>query len=406
MKRVWGRALIVLIVVVAVVSVGLVSTAPAEERKEILIGASLPLTGSVAPHGRDLKWAYELAVSTVNSKGGIFVKDLGKKLKVKLIIADNGTNTMKSATLVEKLANHDKVDMMLGGGEPMTVLGDCLAAEKNKIYYHTAFGFPAFLWKQKKFKWSTDFFVSADELVTPPFELLKAMDNQQRPKKMALIVEDTFAGKGMLDVCRKKAKSYGVKVPLELKLPLNSTGFSQQVSKIRETGVDCMIIFAPPKDLETFVLELKKNKLNVPFIYTFKGAWAGQFWKDLGKDAQYIVADGFWSMDYPFEGAKELGEKYRETFGEYSITVGMFHALAQILFQAIEKAGSLDGAKVRAAVLSHRFDTVMGPVKYDEVGHAGFSPVSGQWWDGKQMLVYPSNYAIWKVKLAPPWDQR
>lgn len=48
----------------------------------------------------------------------------------------------------------------------------------------------------------------------------------------------------------------------------------------------------------------------------------------------------------------------------------------------------------------------MGPVKYAEDGHAKFPAVAAQWWDGKQMLVYPSEYATWKVKPAPPWDQR
>ena len=87
MKRFCGGALIVLIVILAGVAGGLVSISEAEERTEILIGASIPLTGSLAAHGRDMKWAYELAVNEVNSNGGIFVKDLGKKLKVKTDLA-------------------------------------------------------------------------------------------------------------------------------------------------------------------------------------------------------------------------------------------------------------------------------------------------------------------------------
>jgi len=131
------------------------------------------------------------------------------------------------------------------------------------------------------------------------------------------------------------------------------------------------------------------------------------FWKDLGRDAQYIITnDVFWSMDYPFKGAKELGEKYFQTFNEYSVTVGLPYALAQILFEAIEKSGSLDSAKVREAVLSQTFDTVMGPVKYDQSGFATFLTNAAQWWDGKQMVVFPSKYATWELKLAPPWSQR
>lgn len=405
MGRFDTRTIIVVITVLGVLSFALISPAQPKERTEIVIGASLPLTGSLAPHGRDLKWAYELAASRINANGGIFVKDIGKKLKVKLITLDNGTNTMKSLALVERLINLEKVDMLLGGAEPMSVIANCMVAEKRKTYYHTAFGFPVFAWKEKKFKWSTNLFVTLKDITAPPFELLKKASGQPL-KKLALVAEDTFSGRGLLEALAKTARSHGIDVVLQLKLTVNSADYSQQVSKLREKGVDCMLVFASITDTETLVRHLKQSKVNVPFIYTWKGGWSGQFWKDLGKDAQYIIADGFWSMDYPFEGAKELGEEYLKTFKEYSITVGLSYALAQVLFQAIEKAGSVDGAKVRAAVISHQFDTVMGPLKYDENGHAGFPAVAAQWWDGKQMLVYPHNYTTRTVELAPPWDQR
>ncbi len=406
MKDFFRVAAIVSLVVMVVVSFGFESTAQAKQRTEIVIGLSLPLSGNWSAKGRELKWAYEQATDKVNSDGGIPVKDAGKKLKVKLIVLDNESNTMKSAIQVERLINFEKVDMLLGGMEGLTIMADCMAAEKYGTYYHTGFGFPTFRWKEKKFKWSTNYFVSTTALIEPPFELLKAMDSQQRPKKMALLIEDTFGGKGFLKVLQKKIQSYGFESPLEVFLPVGSSDYSQQISQLRAKGVDSAMIFTSLVDLETLVRQMKQSSLNVSFMYVWKGAWSGKLWKDLGKDAQYIFADGFWSMDYPFKGAKELGEEYYKAFGEYSITVGLPYALAQILFEAIEKAGSVDGAKVRAAVLAGRFNTVMGTVKYGEDGYAGFPAVAAQWWDGKQMLVFPAEYAVSKVKLAPPWDKR
>ncbi len=101
-----------------------------------------------------------------------------------------------------------------------------------------------------------------------------------------------------------------------------------------------------------------------------------------------------------------MGERYHKEFREYSVNVGLPYALCQVLFQAIEKAGTTDGAKVRQAVLDNTFDTVMGPVKYSAEGVALFQEISPQWWDGKQMLIYPPGYATWKIKLAPPWEKR
>jgi len=398
--------LVVLFVVPLVTLVGLPCVGSAQDKSEIVIGASIPLTGGVAAHGRDLKWAYELAASTLNADGGLFVKDYGKKLKVKVLTADNTSNPMKAASVVEKFINVDKVDMLLGCAEPTCVMAACLVAERYKKYYHTGFGFPAPAWLEKNFKWSTNFFFSMEQACAVPFEVLNSIDKPQRPQKLALVVEDSFSGKGLAAALRETGKKYGYEAVLQVELPVGSRDYTAQISKLKESGTDGILMYSSVEDLETLVRQLKKNNLNVPYIHTWKGGWAGTFWKDLNQDARYIIADGFWSMDYPFDGAQELGEKYYRTFNEYSITVGLSYALAQVLFQAIEKAGSLDGTKVRKSVLSHTFHTVMGPVKYDERGFAIFPSNAAQWWDGKQMVVHPTKYANWELKLAPAWDKR
>ncbi len=51
---------------------------------------------------------------------------------------------------------------------------------------------------------------------------------------------------------------------------------------------------------------------------------------------------------------------------------------------AIEKAGTLDGAKVREAVMSMEFkNTAMGNAKYRPDGTALHLLCAYQWWDGK-----------------------
>ncbi len=56
--------------------------------------------------------------------------------------------------------------------------------------------------------------------------------------------------------------------------------------------------------------------------------------------------------------------------------------------------------------MDNEFQTVMGKVKYDANGVATFVSTAHQWWDGKQMTVYPFKSTNYKIKLAPPWDNR
>ncbi|MBE9573460.1 MAG: amino acid ABC transporter substrate-binding protein [Proteobacteria bacterium] len=382
---------------------------PAEakkEKKEIFIGTNLPLTGILAGAGIEQRWAYQTAVDDINKAGGIFVKEYGKKLPVRLIVADDESDPGKAAAAVERLIKLKKVDLLLGGfAAPFGVIPGCITAEKYRKYYHTSICLiPP--WLEHKFQWSTLFFFELEQACSVPYEVMNTIPENERPKKLGLVMEDTFDGRAFAGVFRKLAEKYGYKFVMDEPWSVGAKDYSAQIIKAKSLGVDAILIFGADTDCITFIRQMKENKLNVKYFHGWKGTWAGEFWKALGKDAQYVLCDGFWSMDFPFPGAKKLGERYHDKFKKYSVSAGAVYGLCQILWQAIEKAGTLDSAKVRQAVLDNEFQTVMGKVKYDQNGVATFISTAHQWWNGKQMTVYPFKWTDYKVKAAPPWEKR
>ncbi len=398
----WLGVLLILVLLYIIAT----GAAFAAEKKEILIGTNLPMTGILAAVGVEQKWAYEQAVADVNKKGGIFVKEYGKKLPVKLIIADDETDPGKAAAVVERMIKMDKVDLLLGGfAAPFGVIPGCVTAEKYKKYYHTSICLiPP--WLEHKFKWSTLFFFDLGQACAVPFQVWDSLPASDKIKKPALLMEDSFDGRAFAGIFRDIAKKHGYTFALDEPWAIAQKDYSSLIIKAKSLGVDAILIFGSDADCITFVRQMKENKLSVKYMHGWKGTWAGEFWNALGKDAQYILCDGFWSMDFPYPGAKELGERYVKKFNKHSVSIGALYGLCQILWAAIEKAGTLDSAKVREAVLANEFETVMGKVKYDKDGVATFLSTAHQWWDGKQMLVYPFDRTTWKVKLASPWDKR
>ena len=377
-----------------------------KEKNEILIGTNLPLTGILAGAGIEQKWAYETAVADINKAGGIYVKEYGKKLPVRLIVADDESDPGKAAAGVERLIKQKKVDLLLGGfAAPFGVIPGCITAEKYRRYYHTSICLiPP--WLEHHFKWSTLYFFDLEQACSVPYEIWNSIPEDKRPQKPALIMEDTFDGRAFAGLFRNLAKKYGYKFVMDEAWAVGAKDYSAQIIKAKSLGVDSILIFGADTDVITFVRQMKENNLNVKYFHGWKGTWAGEFWKALGKDAQYILCDGFWSMDFPFPGAKGIGERYYDHFKKYSVSVGALYALCQVLWQAIEKAGTLDSAKVRQAVLDNEFETVNGKVKYDKDGVAIFTSTASQWWNGKQMTVYPFEWSKYKIKLAPPWNKR
>ena len=96
---------------------------------EIRIGVILPMTGREAKPGQYQKEGIELAMQQINQKGGVFVRELDKKLPLREIFYDDGSDQARSAGLVERAMTSDNVIAVLGGystalGEAESVMPD------------------------------------------------------------------------------------------------------------------------------------------------------------------------------------------------------------------------------------------------------------------------------------------
>jgi len=392
---------------VIVLFAGFFVTASAAEPKEIVVGAAISLSGPRAMGGSDLKWAYEQAIADVNKKGGVFVKQYGKKLHVKLVLADDEGTAPKAAEATERLIKLDKVDFLLStvGGD--TNIAGCIVAEKLKKYRHGSFLFP-FLYEPQHFKYSTNFFMDAGGAAEVPFLIWASLPESERPKNPALLMEDSADGKGFAEGFRAFAKKHGYTFAVDEVTAVGGRDFSPQLLKAKAKNVDAILEYSTPTDSITLVRQMKETGLNVRYFHGWQGVWPIEFYKALGKDSDYAIADGFWSGDLPYPGASELSERFIKEFGKQSVSVGLMYAQSQILWQAIERAGTLDSVKVRNAVLNTEFKgTVMGDVKYDpQTGQALFTSVAVQWLNGKLVLIYPLVKSAQKVKMAPDQNKR
>jgi ABC-type branched-subunit amino acid transport system substrate-binding protein len=85
---------------------------PGLSEDAIRIGAALPMSGSLARVGEDIKAALAACFSDANSKGGIYGR------RVELIVEDSGGDAAGTAQATRKLVEQDKVFALLGSFEP------------------------------------------------------------------------------------------------------------------------------------------------------------------------------------------------------------------------------------------------------------------------------------------------
>jgi branched-chain amino acid transport system substrate-binding protein len=99
--------------------------------KDIVLGASVQLTGPVANTGRYYRDAYQLAIDKINAAGGVKVGNESHKLALKLY--DNQSDVNLSVRQYTQLVSQDKVDFLLGPFASNFALADSAVSEKYKI---------------------------------------------------------------------------------------------------------------------------------------------------------------------------------------------------------------------------------------------------------------------------------
>jgi branched-chain amino acid transport system substrate-binding protein len=407
------KKLLFVILALALTS-GLVFTpapARAAEKTEILIGAINSMTGVEAMVGNEHRWAYQQAVKDINAKGGLYVKELGKKLPMKLIVVDDQSSPAGASAAAEKLIKLEKVDFFLGSVDTPFNINASAVAEKYKRLFVTTTFFPE-NFAEQKLSWVVDSFFSIAELGNSAAAALDPIPAAERPKNFCVLVEDNEDGQSFNKFgAGPVLEKYKYHVALLESYTPGSKDFSSSILRMKNANVDGIITLCSSTDGMTFIRQMKEANFSPKYIWGARGFWPIEFGEALGKDANYIISDGHWAEALNAPGSKALGDKYRAQFGatKNSVTIGNFYSLVQALAQAIEKAGTLDNTKVRDLFYSGTFvakDTTEGDLAFNNHGLATFKAVALQWMDGKRMPVYPYSPKVWTIKLMPPWDKR
>lgn len=375
------------------------------DRNAIVVGAIVSMTGMNAMTGAEQRWAYEQAVNDINAQGGVLVRELNKRLPIRLVFADDQSTAAEGAAAMERLITRDRVDFALSTNITPINIAAASVAEKYKVFYAAntswldQFG-------EQKYQWASLIFFPPSHAAEVPFLVWNDQPPQDRPQRIALMMEDNPDGQGFAAAIRETAEKFGYDIVVDEPYTPGTRDFSPAILRMKEANVDALLWLGSPTDSITLVRQIKEHQLNLRYLHGWKGFWPGEFLEALGEDADYIIHDGFWAETLPYPGARELGEKFRKAHdGRDSVSIGLPYATVQVLAQAIERAGTIDGAKVRDEVFGGKFEgTVMGDLQFDENGLAFTPSLALQWWQGKRMPVYPKG--DYQLKWMPPWDQR
>lgn len=318
--------------------------------ENIKIGNIIPLSGPSATVGQQGKAAREMAVEEINAAGGI--KALGGA-KLELLFADSESKPEKGVAEAERLINTEKVNVLTGCWNSAVTYPTTAVAERYGIPFIVPVSVADKITEQG---FKTVFRIAAKDSwwTRDQFSFLKDMQEEfgTKVEKLAFVYENGDWGKGFAEQWKSLAEKGGYQVVLDEPYPSTATDLSPVVQKIRRSKADVLMLVSNAADAILLTNTLAEYKVNLKAIITSGGGHADpSFLKAAGKSAKYMFDIVEWETDVNKPGAKEANEKYKAKYGQNLTGEAVDAYVAMyVLKDALERAASLDPAKIREAL--------------------------------------------------------
>jgi branched-chain amino acid transport system substrate-binding protein len=373
------------------------STSTNTDGGNLVIGASLSLTGSLAREGILTREGYDVCSRVVNEKGGIPVA--GKKVHLLLQYQDDTSKPDTAAQLVDQF-NDKGVKLMLGPYGSATTESAAAVIERNGQVMADSSGADDKIFT-KGYKRTFAVLSGAKQYAASMIQAISDLATP-KPKTIAFISADDGFSKTVTEAGRASATQLGFQVVDVEYVPNGTSDVSAALTKIKPKNPD--VIVGSAHLVEGVALVKQARELGVRPSGGFAETVAPptpDFTQTLGASAEGVLGSTQWTItskgsDAWFGSASQYAATFAQQFNgrqpEYHGAEATAACLAMVL--AVQKAGSTDPAKVRDALAALDEQTFFGPIKFNDVGQNATKPMSViQIQGGKPVTVWPKDSA-------------
>lgn len=361
----------------------------AYSKDKIVIGNAITLSGPYAAGSIPTQVnPYDMWLKEVNAKGGIYVKEYGKKLPVEILRYDDKSDRGTCVRLVEKLILDDKVDLLLPPWS--TGLHFAIAPIVTK-YKYPVIGPTVDSLKLREIAHTIPYmFVILNQ---PPekAEAIVTLFKELGVKSAAVLHHTDLHGIEFAGYVAPRLAAGGVDIALYKSYPMGAKDLSPLLKKVKAANVDALLVFSYPPGTFLITGQAKAIGLNPKLFYTSIGTAFSPYRDAFGaKVVEGVMGTGAWNPKVPYPGAKAFWDRMVKFAGAGKTDWygnAFCYSSVQVLQQAIEKAGTLDRVAIRNVIASETFNTVIGPVRFENQFNVQSPGEVGQWQKGKYEVV-------------------
>jgi len=320
---------------------------------EIVIGMYGSLTGDGASFGQSSKEGTELAVEEINAAGGL----LGGR-KFKLLIEDDQSKPEEASNAVTKLISQDRVVAVLGEVASRRSLAAAPIAQRFQVPMIT----PS----------------STNERVTEvgdyifrvcfidPFQgevLAKFAFNDLKAKKVAVLkdIQQDYSV-GLTDSIVSHFKALGGEVLDPVSYTSGDSDFKAILTQVRSQKPDAVFVTGYYPEAAIITRQARELGMTMPMLGG--DGWVGDALKNGREALKNTYISNHYSGDNPDPLVQTFRKSYRARFTrEPDSIAALAYDAVKLLADAMTRAGSTEGPKVRDALAKADLPGVTGQLK-------------------------------------------
>lgn len=323
----------------------------------ITIGASLPMTGSVALNGEMILEGIQMAVDECNEAGGIDGKE------VVIDAQDDQAEPNQAASVANMMSADEKIVAIIGSLKSSCTLAAAPIYEEAGVVALSPDSSSPEVTNAGEYI----FRIKNSDVVLAQTMAKGAISDGHT--KFAILYENNDYGAGVLEQSQIAIEEAGCEIVCtESILTGEQTDFSSIISKIRESGADAILMGVDYNESGLVMKQMKDAGLDLP-RYATDGLFTDAFIEVGGEAADgTTVLTSFITSDQS-ENVQNFIKKYQEKYdGEMpSIFQAEGYDCGKIVIEAIENAGT-DRKAIRDYMATMSYQGVTGDCTFDENG--------------------------------------
>lgn len=349
------------------------------------------MSGPASTTGKDIWQSAELAAEEINAQGGVFVKELDKKIPIVLVQGDDESTREGGIKTVSKLITQENVDLLIGGYSSAVVSAHQAIVADNKVPYIISGGSSTSVSRRNDIDTSYMFFhrPSTDdsakavilfihEVVRP--EIYKKFNlPDDRPLRLALLFQDSPFGKGQQTGVMNLTKELNIPIEIvsEETFRMGESDFRTALTSIKTKNPDIIYAVTFLNELIPLTQQARRDVGLNTLIISGENNDDPDYYSGVGEYGDFTLMESRFSpYAIPKGSTSETTEKFLENFrNKYGGFAGMMGAATYesvyIAAKSIEDAGTVQKGAIQKTLSEISMDHMMEVM---EDGLIQFSP--------------------------------